>query len=142
MLPTSFVPNEDQGYVMCAIIMPDAASLNRTADVSDRVDAIFAKIPAVDNRTEITGYSLLDSGFKTNAGTFFVTLKPFDERYGSTKAAKEENARAVLMGLRRESGHPAGTGHPDRAAGHPRHRHHGRLRILDPGHWGRRARHA
>src|SRR5512136_51912 len=102
-LPTSFVPNEDQGYVMTAIIMPDAASLNRTADVSHRVDAIFASMPAVENRTEITGYSLLDSGFKTNAGTFFTTLKPFDERYGSTKMAKEENARAVLMELRKES---------------------------------------
>jgi len=103
VLPTSFVPNEDQGYVMSAIIMPDAASLNRTADVSRRVDAIFAKMPAVENRTEITGYSLLDGGFKTNAGTFFVTMKPFEERYGSMKTAKEENARAVLTQLHRES---------------------------------------
>ena len=103
VLPTSFVPNEDQGYVMSAIIMPDAASLNRTADVSRRVDAIFAKMPAVENRTEITGYSLLDGGFKTNAGTFFTTLKPFEERYGSMKTAKEENARAVLTQLHRES---------------------------------------
>jgi len=103
VLPTSFVPNEDQGYVMSAIIMPDAASLKRTVDVMDRVDGIFAKIPAVETRTEITGYSLLDSGFKTNAGTFFVTLKPFEERYDSTKKAREENARAVLMGLHGES---------------------------------------
>jgi multidrug efflux pump len=103
VLPTSFVPNEDQGYVMSATIMPDAASLNRTVDVADRVDAIFANMPAVENRTEITGYSLLDSGYKTNAGTFFVTLKPFEERYGSTQKAREENARAVLMGLHKES---------------------------------------
>jgi multidrug efflux pump len=103
VLPTSFVPNEDQGYVMSAIIMPDAASLNRTVDVADRVDAIFSKIPGVENRTEITGYSLLDSGFKTNAGTFFVTLKPFDERYDSMQKAKEENARAVLMHLHRDA---------------------------------------
>ncbi len=88
---------------MSAIIMPDAASLNRTADVSHRVDAIFANMPAVENRTEITGYSLLDGGFKTNAGTFFTTLKPFEERYGSMKTAKEENARAVLTQLHRES---------------------------------------
>ena len=46
ILPTSFVPNEDQGYVMAAIIMPDAASLDRTSQVADRVDAIFAKQPA------------------------------------------------------------------------------------------------
>jgi len=90
VLPTSFVPNEDQGYVMAAIIMPDAASLNRTQAVSERVDAIFKNIPGVDTRTQLTGYSLLDSGFKTNAGTFFVTLKPFDERYSSAKQARAE----------------------------------------------------
>ena len=103
VLPTSFVPNEDQGYVMAAIIMPDAASLNRTQVVSDRVDAIFKKIPGVDIRTQFTGYSLLDGGFKTNAGTFFVTLKPFDERYSSGKQARAENARAVLTSLHREA---------------------------------------
>ncbi|MEW6585102.1 MAG: multidrug efflux RND transporter permease subunit, partial [Nitrospirota bacterium] len=98
-IPTSFVPNEDQGYVMTAIIMPDAASLDRTTAVADRVDAVFAKIPGVEDRTQITGYSLLDGGFKTNAGTFFVTLKPFDERYSSAKKARAENARAVLTNL-------------------------------------------
>ena len=103
VLPTSFVPNEDQGYVMTAIIMPDAASLSRTEDVADRVEGIFKKIPGVDTRTQITGYSLLDSGFKTNAGTFFVTLKPFEERYASVKTARAENARAVLTGLYREA---------------------------------------
>ena len=103
VLPTSFVPNEDQGYVMAAIIMPDAASLNRTEDVANRVEEIFKKIPGVDTRTQITGYSLLDSGFKTNAGTFFVTLKPFDERYSSAKQARAENARAVLTNLHREA---------------------------------------
>ena len=51
----------------------------------------------------ITGYSLLDSGFKTNAGTFFVTLKDFKERYASTEAAKTQNARAVLLTLFREA---------------------------------------
>jgi multidrug efflux pump len=102
VLPTSFVPNEDQGYVVAAIIMPDAASLNRTEAVADRVEAIFKNIPGVDTRTQLTGYSLLDSGFKTNAGTFFVTLKPFDERYSSVKKARAENARAVLISLHRQ----------------------------------------
>ncbi len=97
VLPTSFVPNEDQGYVMAAIIMPQAASLDRTQAIAERVDAIFAKIPGVDKRTMITGYSLLDSGFKTNAGAFFVTLKDFKERYASIETARSENARAVLV---------------------------------------------
>lgn len=103
VLPTSFVPNEDQGYVMAAVFMPDAASLNRTQDVSGRVDGILKNIPGIEDRTQLTGYSLIDSGFKTNAATFFVTLKPFDERYSSGKKARAENARAVLMNLNREA---------------------------------------
>jgi multidrug efflux pump len=102
-IPTSFVPNEDQGYVMSAIIMPDAASLDRTKAVADRVDSIFKRIPGVENRAEIVGYSLLDSGYKTNGASFFVTLKPFDERYSSVKKARAENARAVLTSLYREA---------------------------------------
>ncbi len=103
VLPTSFVPNEDQGYVMAAIMMPEAASIDRTQAVAEKVDAILAKIPGVDNRTMLTGYSLLDSGFKTNAGTFFVTLKDFKQRYDSGETAREQNARAVLMNLYREA---------------------------------------
>ncbi|MEN6484445.1 MAG: efflux RND transporter permease subunit, partial [Syntrophobacteraceae bacterium] len=103
VIPTSFVPNEDQGYVMASIIMPDAASLDRTNDVMDRVDEIFQSIPGVENRTEISGYSLLDGGFKTNAGTFFVTLKDFNERYSTTEKARAENARAVLRNVSAKS---------------------------------------
>jgi multidrug efflux pump len=103
VLPTSFVPNEDQGYVMAAIIMPAAASLDRTQAVAEKVDAIFARTPGVEMRAMITGYSLLDGGFKTNAGAFFVTLKDFKERYDTTEAAKAQNARAVLMNFYREA---------------------------------------
>jgi multidrug efflux pump len=102
VLPSSFVPNEDQGYVMAAIIMPEAASLDRTQAVAEKVDAIFARTPGVETRAMITGYSLLDSGFKTNAGAFFVTLTDFKQRYDSTDTAKAQNARAVLANLYRE----------------------------------------
>jgi multidrug efflux pump len=103
VLPTSFVPNEDQGYVMAAILMPDAASLDRTGAVTDRVDAIFGETPGVADRSEFTGYSLLDAGMKTNSGTLFVTLKPYEERYASIAKAKAENAGAVLRGVYAES---------------------------------------
>jgi multidrug efflux pump len=99
ILPTSFVPNEDQGYVMAAIIMPEAASLDRTQAVAERVDAIFAKTPGVETRSMVTGYSLLDNGFKTNAGTFFVTLKDFKERYANMETTRTQNARAVLTSV-------------------------------------------
>jgi len=98
-IPTAFVPNEDQGSVFAGIIMPDAASLDRTIETSDRVDALFAKHPAVAHRMAVNGYSILDGQIKTNAATIFVALKPFEERYESVKRAKEENAKALLMSV-------------------------------------------
>ncbi|HJV65969.1 MAG TPA: multidrug efflux RND transporter permease subunit [Geomonas sp.] len=95
-IPTSFVPNEDQGYLFTQILMPDAASLNRTSQMAAKVDALFAKNPAVENRTIVTGYSLIDSQYKPNVSTFFVTLKDFKERYSSKDRAKKENSEAVL----------------------------------------------
>lgn len=98
-IPTSFVPNEDQGYVLATVIMPDASSLDRTTETARRVDGLFAKHPAVLNRTLISGYSIIDGQSKANAATLFVTLKDFKERYASTKKAIEENARAVLKSV-------------------------------------------
>jgi multidrug efflux pump len=99
VLPTSFVPNEDQGYAFAAIIMPQAASLARTQEIANRADAIFKALPGVQTRTVVTGYSLLDSGFKTNASTIFVTFSDFDKRYESIETAKQQNARAILQGF-------------------------------------------
>jgi len=98
-IPSSFVPNEDQGYVLAALVMPDAAGLGRTSEAAEELDSLFAKNPAVENRTAIIGYSLIDGQYKTNAATFFVTLKDFEERYGSLKTAAKENARTVLMSV-------------------------------------------
>ncbi len=95
-MPTSFVPNEDQGYVLAAVIMPDASSLDRTIATATAVDNLFAGQPGVENRTMINGYSLIDGQYKTTASTFFVTLKDFKERYSTTERARKENPRALL----------------------------------------------
>jgi multidrug efflux pump len=96
-VPTSFLPPEDQGYLLGAVIMPDAASLDRTGAVSQHVTDYFMKQPAVSSVTTIDGFSLLDSQNKNNAGTFFIGLKGFDERYESANR-KTQNANAVLLG--------------------------------------------
>lgn len=98
-IPTSFVPNEDQGYVMAQVVMPDAASLDRTVATADRVDALFAAHPAVLNRVAVNGYSLIDGQFKTTASTLFTTLKDFEERYSSIARAKKENPKALLQAV-------------------------------------------
>jgi multidrug efflux pump len=94
--PTSFVPNEDQGYVMAQINMPDAASLSRTSETAGLVDQLFSKNPAVESRSIINGYSLIDSQYKSNVSTFFVKLKDFKDRYASSERARRQSSFAVL----------------------------------------------
>jgi multidrug efflux pump len=96
-IPTSFLPPEDQGYLLGAVIMPDAASLDRTGDVTRHVTGYFMKQPAVGSITVIDGFSLLDSQNKNNAAAFFVGFKSFDERYKWANI-RTQNARAVLIG--------------------------------------------
>ncbi|RZI40762.1 multidrug efflux RND transporter permease subunit [Herbaspirillum sp. HC18] len=95
-IPSAFLPPEDQGYLLGAVIMPDSASLDRTAAVGDRVSEFFVKHPASSGVAMINGFSLLDNQIKNNAGTFFVGFKDFDERYESANAPTQ-NARAVLI---------------------------------------------
>ncbi|GHC77603.1 multidrug efflux RND transporter permease subunit [Limoniibacter endophyticus] len=90
-LPSSFLPNEDQGFVIVDMQAPAEASANRAINVSDQVDAIFAEEPAVDQRTIVQGFSF--SGAGDNAGLAFITLKDWSER-GSENSADSLAARA------------------------------------------------
>ena len=80
MIPSAFVPQEDQGYLFVPYFLPDAASLDRTGEVGARAAEFMQKHPAVANVTQINGYSLIDGQFKTSAGVLFVSLKDFEER--------------------------------------------------------------
>ncbi|SDD75794.1 multidrug efflux pump [Cupriavidus sp. YR651] len=93
-IPSSFLPVEDQGYLFGAVILPDAASLDRTQELSGRAAAWFAKQPGVKSVASPDGYSLIDSQNKANAGTLFVTLKGFHER-GKGESAEDLIARAT-----------------------------------------------
>jgi len=95
-IPSSFLPPEDQGYILGAVIMPDAAGLDRTGQVSRHVSDHFIKSPAADSVVVIDGYSLLDGQTKSNAAVFFVGLKDFPERY-SSENIRTQNARAVIL---------------------------------------------
>ncbi|MGA7914202.1 MAG: efflux RND transporter permease subunit [Candidatus Acidiferrales bacterium] len=79
-LPTSFLPDEDQGYVFIAQQLPDAASLQRTSASAKRVEDILLQTPGVAHVTSVIGYSML-SGVQNTYSTFFwVTFKPWSER--------------------------------------------------------------
>jgi multidrug efflux pump len=95
-IPTSFVPNEDQGFVFAQIAMPDAATLKRSVKTADEVAELFAKNTSVADRTIVNGYSFIDGQYKPNATSFFITFKDFKKRYDSVETAKKENVKAIL----------------------------------------------
>lgn len=84
-LPASFIPNEDQGYLLAQVILPDSASLERTIETTREIDKVFTQNPAVLNLTTVNGFSLLDGQYQPNMATFFVTLKDFKQRSLSVK---------------------------------------------------------
>ena len=132
-VPTRFLPPEDQGYLLGAVIMPDAASLDRTGEVSQHVTDYFMKQPAVSSVAVVDGFSLLDSQNKNNAATFFVGFKAFDERYKSENI-ETQNARAVLAARSTRSSRRCAKAIilPVESAVDSRPRHDRRLRDLDP----------
>src|SRR5499427_9036749 len=73
-LPGGFVPDEDQGYLYLNIQLPQAASLQRTAAVNDKIDAILKETPGVKYYTGVAGFSLLSFAFTTHNSFYFVTL--------------------------------------------------------------------
>ena len=79
-IPGSLVPMEDQGYVFGAIVLPDGATLGRTAKVGAGIQEILSQHPAVDHVFVVDGFDLIGGGTKSNAATLFITLKPWDER--------------------------------------------------------------
>ncbi|TMO70572.1 efflux RND transporter permease subunit [Pseudoalteromonas aurantia] len=84
--PGSLVPDEDQGYYVSAIFLPDGASLERTAKVVDEVIAAVQSNPANENVVAFTGFDFIGGGYKNSAATLFVTQKHWDEREIDTKS--------------------------------------------------------
>jgi HAE1 family hydrophobic/amphiphilic exporter-1 len=87
-LPTSFLPDEDQGYMYVALQLPNSASLQRTGDAARDVERVLANTPGVANAAEIVGFSLLSTVYSTYNSFFFVTFKPWSDR----TSAKEHYA--------------------------------------------------
>ncbi len=79
-VPTSFLPDEDQGYAYVNVQLPNGASLERTRAVADQVEKIIENTPGVQQSTCFLGFSLLSFVRTTYNATFFVNFKPWDER--------------------------------------------------------------
>ncbi|CAA9388716.1 MAG: RND efflux system, inner membrane transporter [uncultured Pyrinomonadaceae bacterium] len=86
-LPSSFLPPDDNGYLFLNVQLPDAASLERTDQVSRKIERILAETEGVSDFNTIAGFSLLNQVSASYNGFFFVALKPWSERKSSALQA-------------------------------------------------------
>ncbi|HLX68503.1 MAG TPA: efflux RND transporter permease subunit [Verrucomicrobiae bacterium] len=98
-LPTSFVPEEDQGYAYVQVQLPYASSLERTSEVARKVEDVLKNTPGVEYYTTVLGFSLQSQVQATYNAFFFVTLKPWNQR----KKADEQMS-AIRAHINRELG--------------------------------------
>ncbi|MFZ0279315.1 MAG: multidrug efflux RND transporter permease subunit [Candidatus Sulfotelmatobacter sp.] len=92
-VPSGFVPDEDQGYLIIVIQAPPGASLEYTADIGKQVSHILADIPELEGTFSIAGFSF--AGASANQGLIFVPLKPYSQRKG-----EQHSAAAILNRVR------------------------------------------
>jgi HAE1 family hydrophobic/amphiphilic exporter-1 len=92
-VPSSFLPDEDQGYLYVNMQLPNSASIERTSEAAEQVEKILAGTPGVQYTTSVVGFSLLSFVRTSYNGFFFVTLKPWDERTTREEQFQEIKAR-------------------------------------------------
>jgi multidrug efflux pump len=80
ILPSSFVPDEDQGYFFVAMIAPDTTSVDLVTKLTARVQELVSADPAVQDVASVAGYSLLDGQVQNNGAVLFVSMKTFEQR--------------------------------------------------------------
>ena len=133
-LPTSFLPQEDQGNIIVNVQLPPGATQERTLSVMKQVEDYILKQPEVQSMVGVMGFSF--SGQGQNAGLAFVTL----EGLGRTQGRRRDRRRAGGPGLRRALEHPRCLHLSAVAAAHSRTGHGQRLHLPPAGPRRRRAR--
>lgn len=92
--PTSYIPEEDMGYFIASVQLPTGASLERTEKVVNEITDKLMEYPEVENVLSFSGMSFLGGGSESNGGSFFVVLKPWNERKGKSEGVKAIMERA------------------------------------------------
>jgi len=90
ILPAGFIPNEDQSTVYAIIQTPPGSTLEKTNQVSQRLQKICEEIDGVESVSSLAGYEIMTEGRGSNAGTCLINLKPWSEREHNVKEIMEE----------------------------------------------------
>jgi HAE1 family hydrophobic/amphiphilic exporter-1 len=90
ILPSGFIPSEDQGTIYAIIQTPPGSTLETTNQVSQRLQKICEKIDGVESVTSLAGYEIMTEGRGSNAGTCLINLKPWEDRKHKVTEVMEE----------------------------------------------------
>jgi hydrophobe/amphiphile efflux-1 (HAE1) family protein len=93
VLPTGFLPDEDQGVFFVAVHLPDGASIERTKRATDQVENLMLSLPGVEGTTVLGGTDFVTTTNNSNVSTVIATLKPWEER-----KSKDLQFESILMG--------------------------------------------
>ena len=97
-IPGSFVPPEDQGYIIAAVQLPDGATLERTSRTTEQLRQMMADNHAIANFFIVNGFDLIGGGNKGNAATIFAPMKPWSERkQTSLQLANEVSGKGFML---------------------------------------------
>lgn len=90
IVPSGFIPNEDQGTIYAIIQTPPGSTLEKTNEVSQRLQKICEKVDGVESVSSLAGYEIMTEGRGSNAGTCLINLKSWSERHHTVKEVMEE----------------------------------------------------
>ncbi len=100
-VPTGFIPQQDKGYLMLNVQMPDSASVERTRRIMARIEELAHNTPGVAHTVGVSGQSLIQGANASNLGSMYVMLKPFEERR-SAELTADAIATSIRERCRRE----------------------------------------
>ncbi|WP_378956748.1 efflux RND transporter permease subunit [Pelosinus sp. sgz500959] len=98
LVPSSFVPSEDQGYFISSISLPEAASANRTANVANKIADDIRKQPGVTDAIIVQGYDILAGAAKANSAIIFTRLDSWDERMAPGLGVQDQVMKVLMNG--------------------------------------------
>ena len=95
--PTGFIPQQDQGWLLVNVQLPDSASVERTLGIIEKIDKIAQRTKGVESTVAVAGQSILLTANSSNFGSMFIVLKPFDQR-----RTPDLKANAILAEVRKQ----------------------------------------
>ncbi|MCC7533229.1 MAG: efflux RND transporter permease subunit [Bacteroidia bacterium] len=97
ILPTGFIPTEDQGTIYASVTTPVGATLERTENVMKEIDAVVKQMPEVESVSSLAGYSMITEGISPSFGMSTISLKPWKDR--------KKNANELIVELETKTKH-------------------------------------